>query len=345
MTPSLPSGVDQDVGDAKEERTPTGPGEDPESMANTQMETLVNAPLPAGVVAGPTALPGGMPVVVHPMQLHSDMVIIDPAMGIPYSMVPPFPLSSVPMHLPDGTDLDLSKPPPIPGNPAMYAPGPYPGTFTVPYAYPFPHIIPYDPTQNLTNVMFTNQDGTMMYAPVIMTPTAPPGMISVQPVPPAQVNGAAQLVAADNNASPALPANGSAAPPATPMILSVPVINSPLPPMPAAGVTPLAAVEGTELPPQTINPEMQRSFSEEATESLKSLLNITSDNSPSSAQQSGAPPSHGKELDRVFGMVAQLIKSFTKFTYEFIRLRNGGGSRCVRHIPGAQWRLNGSRAG
>lgn len=320
--------------DAKES-TPTGA---PSCQSSSDENRISNAaahpphppPMPeaaslpsAGVPPIAGVQPGAVPLVLHPMHMHPDMnpvMMIDANMsGVPYSLAPSFPMPvvpPVPVHLPDGTDLDLTKPPPIPPNPApVFAPPPgvpYPA-YSLPYGYHFPHIIPYDPTQNVYSVQYTSPDGTIMYGPVMVSP----GLISVQPGP-HQINGAAAAappasssasIPGDTNGAPsaAVPPVVANAPgatvvtatPAPPTIVSVPVIPSPLPlpPMPAAGVTPLAAVEGSSQhllqQPQIVNPDMQRSFSEEATENLKSLLNISSVNPPSSKPHGGNHLSQG----------------------------------------------------
>ena len=249
---------------------------DGEAVDVSEKEDSVEAEAPASrgaLMAEIGAAPGGVPVMAMPLNHlnHPELVILDPM--VPYSMAPSFPIPPVPMHLPDGTDLDLSKPPPIaPIAPYGAAPAPYSGTYQLPYSYTaYPHINLYDPN---TNIVYQNPEGAVLIPMII---PAHPGMIPAQPLAPTQPPG-----------TPATLLAGSSAP-----ATAAPSANAPLPPMPAAGVTPLAAVEGTAPPPPPAG-EFQRTFSQEATESLKSLLNISSDNSPSNLQQpNGIPFSHG----------------------------------------------------
>ena len=237
------------------EVTPTQE-EAPLTAGPTPLATEV-APVPAGATPMSVMIPA-----MHPD--HPPVMIVDPNM-VPFPMAPTFSVPSVPMHLPDGTDLDLSKPPPMAASqaPPMYgaAPAPFGSPYPLPYPYPYPQII-YDPNNvPVSSVIYQYQDGT----PLILLP---PGMVPVQSLPPASHIG-----------------GGGGDPGAA----------TPMPPMPAAGATPLSVVEGSPTPHP---PELQRTYSQEATESLKSLLNINSDNTPSNFQQPparpGRPPSYGE---------------------------------------------------
>ena len=245
----------------------------------------------AASVVPAAGAPPGVPVM---MPMHPDqqpVMIIDHSSMIPYGPVPPtFPMPPVPMHLPDGTDLDLSKPPPIPPSQHMYGqPAPYPGAYALPYPYPYPHMVSVDPNYptNYQTILIQQPqpDGTMVMIPYMTLP----GVMPAQPLqPPTGAPPGGAVPTPGLNTDAAMSGSG-ATPPASGV-----VPNAPLPPMPAAGVTPLAAVEGTPNPdahPPT--QEFQRSFSQEATESLKSLLNINSDtNSPSNLQHQSAAGMH-----------------------------------------------------
>ena len=149
LTAPLGAEGDVDVGldgaDGQFESHEGGLGEEAEGAADgevvdvSEKEDSVETEAPAArgaLMAEIGAAPGGVPVMAMPLNHlnHPELVILDPM--VPYSMAPSFPIPPVPMHLPDGTDLDLSKPPPIaPIAPYGAAPAPYSGTYQLPYSY------------------------------------------------------------------------------------------------------------------------------------------------------------------------------------------------------------------